>query len=288
MCLRQRGAFLAVSAVEEYVLDLPANIDRFCGFADRYDRYRPQPPSIIQDILTRLAGVQPPRLVVDLGSGTGLSTRVWAERATQVIGVEPNPEMRDQAQARTAALSCAGNVRYTAGDSTRTGLPDGCADIVTCSQSLHWMEPISTFAEAARVLRFGGVFAAYDCDWPPTVHWEAELAYNKTIECAQRVGDERGLFAGVRRWGKAKHLTRLGDSGRFRFVKEIVVHHVEEGNAERFVGLALSQGRIATLLKSGVGEDEFGLDELRAVAQRTLGDSAQPWYWSYRIRLGIK
>jgi len=45
-----------------------------------------------------------------------------------------------------------------------TDLPDGCADIVTCSQSLHWMVPESTFAEVARILRPGGVFATYDYD----------------------------------------------------------------------------------------------------------------------------
>ena len=66
------------------------------------------------------------------------------------------------------------------------------------------------------------------------------------------------------------------------------MHHVEQGNAERLVGLGLSQGRIQTLLRHGVREDEFGLDELREVAQRTLGEALYPWYWSYRIRLGIK
>ena len=40
------------------------------------------------------------------------------------------------------------------------------ADIVTCSQSFHWMEPEPTLAEIARILRPGGVFAAYDYDWP--------------------------------------------------------------------------------------------------------------------------
>jgi protein-L-isoaspartate O-methyltransferase len=42
-----------------------------------------------------------PALVVDLGSGTGLSTAVWAEQARRVIGLEPLAAFRREA-ARTA------------------------------------------------------------------------------------------------------------------------------------------------------------------------------------------
>ncbi|MBV8999273.1 MAG: methyltransferase domain-containing protein [Solirubrobacterales bacterium] len=33
---------------------------------------------------------------------------------------------------------------------SETGLPDTCADVITCAQSFHWMEPESTIAEIAR------------------------------------------------------------------------------------------------------------------------------------------
>ena len=115
--------------------------------------------------------------MVDLGSGTGLSTRAWADRADEVVGVEASPEMRDQAEAATAAE----NVRFVQAYAQETGLPDGVADIVTCSQSFHWMEPEPTLAEAARILRPGGVFAAYDYDWPPVVHWEVEAAFEELV-----------------------------------------------------------------------------------------------------------
>ena len=32
-----------------------ANIERFSGFADKYDQVRPQPPLILIDLLTQLA-----------------------------------------------------------------------------------------------------------------------------------------------------------------------------------------------------------------------------------------
>src|SRR5690606_2279453 len=151
-----------------------ANVGRWFGFADTYDRYRPQPPAAAADLLMRLAQTDRPALVVDLGAGTGLSTRLWAGRAAQVIGIEPNPDMRRRAEAQTDAPE----ITYREGVSTATGLPDACADIVVASQALHWMDPGPTFAEVARILRPEGVFAAIDCDWPPAVHWEAEIAYN--------------------------------------------------------------------------------------------------------------
>src|SRR5262249_10364783 len=151
------------------------------------------------------------------------------------------------------------NVRYQEGFSTATGLPEGAADIVTCSQSLHWMEPEPTFAEVARILRPGGVFAAYDCDCPPTMNWEAEAAYRKTLFRAEAIGAARGLYAGIRSWEKKEHLERMRSSGRFRHVKEILVHSIETGSAERLVGLCRSQGSVATLLKHGLSEEEIGL-----------------------------
>src|SRR5260221_13268967 len=131
-----------------------ANVERFKGFAEQYDDFRPAPPPALVDILTQLARVSHPDYVVDIGSGTGLSTRIWADRAEAVIGIEPGDDMRAKAEERSTGLR---NVRYLEATSTATTLPDGCADIVTVSQALHWMEPTGTFAEVARILRPGGV-----------------------------------------------------------------------------------------------------------------------------------
>jgi ubiquinone/menaquinone biosynthesis C-methylase UbiE len=265
---------------------LAANVDRFSGFADVYDRFRPAPPPAIVDLLTQLARADRPA-VVDLGSGTGISSLIWAARASSVVGVEPNPDMRAQAERRAAAAGAA-NVRFLDGLSTATGLSDASADIVTCSQSLHWMEPEPTFAEVGRILRAGGVFAAYDCDWPPTLNPDAEQAY---IACRIRAGEvekKRQLAPHVHQWNKAEHLRRIRESGRFRYAREVVLHHVESGDAERLVGVMLSQGEVASLLKHGIGEDEIGIAAMRAEVRRAMGDATMPWYWSYRVRLGVK
>jgi hypothetical protein len=42
------------------------------------------------------------------------------------------------------------------------------------------------------------------------------------------------------------------------------------------------------LLKNGVSEEEIGITALRATVQGLLGDAIVPWYFSYRVRLGVK
>ena len=73
------------------------------GFAELYDGSRPRPPAVIRDVLVRCAGGDRPALVIDLGCGTGLSTRLWAEHAYRVVGVEANPAMIERARASSPA-----------------------------------------------------------------------------------------------------------------------------------------------------------------------------------------
>jgi SAM-dependent methyltransferase len=250
------------------------------GFAAGYDSHRPSPPKALLDMLCLEAQVERPRLVVDLGSGTGLSTRAWAHRADEVVGIEASPEMREQAEAATSAES----VRFVQAFAQETGLPDGVADLVSCSQSFHWMEPEPTLAEAARILRPGGVFAAYDYDWPPVVHPDVEAAFEEMV---QHIGVRRAL-RGQPRHTKDMHLDRIRDSGHFRYVREAVLHSRERGSAKRVVGMALSLGPLTVMLKEGVSEEEVGLAALREAAHRALGESEVELFLSYRVRLGIR
>jgi ubiquinone/menaquinone biosynthesis C-methylase UbiE len=247
------------------------------GFAEQYDDFRPAPPVALLDALLTHAGLERPLLVVDLGCGTGLSTRAWASRAVEVVGVEPNPAMRGVAEARTGAP----NVRYVEAYANATGLPGACADVVTCSQSFHWMEPEPTLAEAARVLRPAGVFAAYDYDVIPVVHWEIEAAFDRLGARRRELRRQLGLEMGADRWPKHRHLARIRASGHFRVCRELVVHGTVLGGVARIVGLALSIGPAL----DGI---EPALAELRRTAERVLGEREVPLTFGYRARVGIK
>ncbi|MEZ4684203.1 MAG: class I SAM-dependent methyltransferase [Caldilineaceae bacterium] len=255
------------------------------GFADCYDLYRPKPPLMLPDLLCQLAQAARPQLVVDLGSGTGRSTFLWSHRAHQVLGIEPLAAMRQIAEAANTAP----HVHFQGGVAQQTTLPDGAAEIVTCAQALHWMEPESTFAEVARILRSGGVFAAYDYDRTPSVHWEVEQAFERCMARRQawwqRAGEQEAR-CGSQQWPKDEHLARLQQSGHFRYVKEIVLHRSELWSAERWVGYALSC--LPGLAESGLSAAEIGLNELRDVARRTVGAQGLAVYFSYHVRVAVK
>ena len=251
------------------------------GFATQYDRFRPRPPRALLDVLCRHARVERPALVVDLGCGTGLSTRAWSGIAERAVGVEPNAAM-------LSAVEPAPGVEYREAFAQETGLDDGCADIVTCSQSLHWMEPEPTFAEVARILRPGGVFAAYDYDWPPVVDPELDEAYAEYQRRRAGFRARHGVERGADRWPKHEHLDRMRASGRFRFCREILLHSEERGDADRVVGFTRSLGLPVVDLTYEDADDELGVGELEAVARRVLGDRTVPFVFGYRVRVGVR
>jgi SAM-dependent methyltransferase len=253
------------------------------GFADHYDAFRPRPPRVLLDALARYADGPPLRCVVDLGSGTGLSTRAWAGRAADVVGVEANPVMREVAEGQASE-----NVRYVGAFADDTGLPEGCADLVTCSQSFHWMEPAGTLAEAARLLRPGGVFAAYDYDMPPLVHPELDAAFAEHLRLRRRFRDEHRIEAGWTRKPKLEHLEQIRKSRHFRSAREAIFHDEAEVGREEIVGLAHSLGLVPELRALGVTDEELGLTALAEAVDRVVGDRRVRWVLGYRVRLGVK
>jgi SAM-dependent methyltransferase len=248
------------------------------GFAERYDRYRPHPPAALIELLPPLTGVHRPRLVVDLGSGSGLSTRLWADFADEAVGIEPNDAMREWAERATDAP----NVRYVAASAYETRLPDACADLVTAAQSFHWMRPERVFPEIGRILRPGGVFCAYQYFVLQLPNWDAIAEWELVRQRKKELREKLRLAQQI--WPISRE--RLAESGVFRRVRELALHSVEQGDGNRLVGFALSEGSLTTLLETGVSEEEVGLDRLRAAAAELR--EPVPWWFGYRVWVGLK
>lgn len=128
--------------------------ERFGPIAETYDRYRPAYPAALLDWIADTTGVRPPAEVVDLGCGTGITTRQLAARGYAVVGIDPNEEMLAIARRR-------GPERYVRGDSTATGLSFGSADLAVSGQAFHWFGVPATLEELRRVLRADGGCAAF-------------------------------------------------------------------------------------------------------------------------------
>jgi SAM-dependent methyltransferase len=125
---------------------------RFTDRASDYAQYRPTYPSQAIDVI--LSGLaEPTRLVAaDVGAGTGISSRLLADRGVRVIAVEPNAAMR-------AAAPPHQRIQWRDGTAEATGLATESLDLVVCAQSFHWFEPRQALAEFHRILRPAGALA---------------------------------------------------------------------------------------------------------------------------------
>lgn len=141
-----------------------------------YDRLRPGYPAPALDLILQALPDRPghPLDVVDLGAGTGKLSLALMQRGADVVAVDPSRAMLDVAQraadgpppaagrippAADRPTPSAGSLRTVVGTAEATGLPDRCADLVTAAQAWHWFDTGEASAEAARLLRPGGMLA---------------------------------------------------------------------------------------------------------------------------------
>ena len=129
-------------------------IGRFSGQADAYSRHRPSyPDEAIRSVISR-AGLDRSAVVVDVGCGTGICSRLFAERGLTVIGVEPNNAMRRRAEATPCPAGPP--PRYRDGAAEATGLPDATANCVVAAQAFHWFDAGAALREFHRLLKPSG------------------------------------------------------------------------------------------------------------------------------------
>jgi len=123
---------------------------RFSDRVDAYVRSRPGYPEDLIAILEREAGLRPSHTVADVGSGTGLLTRVFLDYGSEVYAVEPNEKMRAAAEAAFEAIPL---FRSVDGTAEATTLPAESIDRVAAGQAFHWFDREAARAEFARILR---------------------------------------------------------------------------------------------------------------------------------------
>lgn len=126
---------------------------RFSSRVADYVRYRPGYPSALIDVLRKHCSLTREHVIADIGSGTGLLSRVFLENGNRVIGVEPNAEMRAAGDEFLANYRTFSSVN---GSSETTSLADASVDFITAAQAFHWFEPNATRREFARILKPGG------------------------------------------------------------------------------------------------------------------------------------
>ncbi len=110
---------------------------RFSSRVDNYVRYRPGYPVRVIDVLANKCGLNRHHQIADIGSGTGMLTRLFLDNGNAVFGVEPNASMRAAGE-----RALAGYEKFTSldGRAEATTLPHGSVDFVVAAQAAHWFD----------------------------------------------------------------------------------------------------------------------------------------------------
>jgi SAM-dependent methyltransferase len=126
------------------------SVERFSNRVANYVKYRPTYPVEVLDVFRDEMGLKPSSVIADVGSGTGISSKLFLENGNVVYGVEPNAGMRGAAQEFLAEYA---NFYTIDGTATETKLFADSVDFVTAAQAFHWFEPEPTLKEFKRILK---------------------------------------------------------------------------------------------------------------------------------------
>ncbi len=130
---------------------------RFSNRVENYVKFRPNYPRDVLRILERNFDFDSTFSVADIGSGTGISSKLFLENGNEVFGVEPNREMRVAGENYLSDFEKFTSIDGTAED---TGLETMSVDLVAAFQAFHWFDNSAARKEFKRILsgRGGLVF----------------------------------------------------------------------------------------------------------------------------------
>src|ERR1700722_886024 len=121
---------------------------RFSDRVENYVKFRPHyPDALIRFLLERLPLAA---TIADIGSGTGILSAQLLGAGFQVLGVEPNGPMRQEAE---RSLGEHPAFRSVVGTAESTTLASSSVGAVTCAQSFHWFDRRRCRAEFERILQ---------------------------------------------------------------------------------------------------------------------------------------
>lgn len=142
--------------------------------AQIYASSRPEyPAELYQWLSERSPGLE---LAVDCATGNGQAAKALARYYEQVVALDVSQEQLDLAPKLE-------NVSYVHGSAEELGQADASVDLVTVATGLHWFELEAFYKQVKRVLKPGGLLAAW-CYAPHFMEDEAltELTRRYTQE----------------------------------------------------------------------------------------------------------
>lgn len=127
---------------------------RFDGKGEIYAKARPKYAAALFEYFRNTLQIPAGSVFADVGSGTGIFTEQLLHCGYRVFAVEPNGDMRKQAEEKLAHNE---NFVSVSGNDIDLKLPDHSADFITAAQAFHWFDAETFRKECRRVLKPGGL-----------------------------------------------------------------------------------------------------------------------------------
>ncbi len=130
----------------------------FDAIAERYSAVRPSYPKELLDDVVEESGPLPGRKILEVGCGTGLATRLFAETGSDILALDPGAQMIEAARKGLAGHS---NIRFVTTTFEDWQLEPEKFSLVISAQAWHWVAPEVRFAKAAAALVPSGTLAVF-------------------------------------------------------------------------------------------------------------------------------
>jgi len=126
---------------------------RFSDRVENYVKFRPSYPIELINHLKKIGIITTGQNIADIGSGTGIFSKLLLNTDNYVYAVEPNKEMRNAAE---KSLKSTPNFISVDGTAENTTLEENSIDIITAAQCFHWFDLQKTKKEFFRILKQNG------------------------------------------------------------------------------------------------------------------------------------
>jgi SAM-dependent methyltransferase len=218
----------------------------------------------------------PNAVVLDLGSGTGVVARALAAGSGfsgRVIGIEQSPVFVDVARRLADEEGVGGRVEFRVGDVHTLDIPDATMDAVIAHTTIsHVGDPLAVLKEAARVLRSGGAFAAFDGDYASWTFGYSDHAIAKAME-------EAVLAVVVSKPRVMRDMPRLLRDAGLRLVDVDAHVYADIGRSTFFLGAAESYAPVIARDELMTPEQvDAWLDELHRTSEDGVFFAACNYY----------
>jgi ArsR family transcriptional regulator len=116
----------------------------------------------VEAALSEIVAARRPQDLLDIGTGTGRMIEILGPRVVHALGIDQSREMLAIARVNLERAGLSNSI-VRLGDMYRLPLPDASFDAAVIHQVLHYADrPAVVIAEAARVLRPGGLLVVVD------------------------------------------------------------------------------------------------------------------------------